>query len=637
MRRIFRVIAVACSLIAVSCPLARAQTVPVTASNLQDGNALACSNANWGNKCTVYWSPVSSSGVPTVYHKPGGGMATAAAMTADVVNGQFTIPAMPDSAFTVPAGLCWNVKLVTPNGSSLLGSCVQPSASNYWYLGGVDNFDEWIPSIPPSPGVSYVQSINGCTGVCTVSVGSGGSGSQGSAGLSAYQIAVAAGFSGTQSQWLASLIGATGPAGPTGATGPTGAAGAAGPQGPQGATGATGPQGSQGTAGATGATGPAGPNNLSTATITTFAGLLKGNGANVAQATAGTDYDAAGAAAAAQAAAIAASDSSGAAAARTGNGACNAGQYEIADTSSGPTCAQVAYSQISGPPAIPTALPPNGTAGGDLCSTSSYPNPQICGLLGHSLPSLTTGLLYWNGAIFAFAAAGTGTVTHSASALTAQHIMIGNGADDSTVDADATLDGSGNMGGLASLAFSSTQFSGGGTEGAKPSWFTCASGSDYFWNDSTNHRLTACNNGTISTYYLQNTDVLPAANLSPQYSKGSCTEAWGGSGTSHALSSGDDAVVNNTCYNDSGVTRTIIAIRCRSDNASNTTTVNPAFGSAGTGTTILSAAITCGNSYAYSSSGTVSGASWTTGTGIDPVMGGTLTGTSVAMIVEYTY
>jgi len=132
-------------------------------------------------------------------------------------------------------------------------------------------------------------------------------------------------------------------------------------------------------------------------------------------------------------------------------------------------------------------------------------------------------------------------------------------------------------------------------------------------------------------------NTVTATQLAAQYSKGSCTEAWGGSGTSHALTSGDDAVVNNTCYNDSGVTRTITAVKCRSDNGSNTTTVNPTFGSAGTGTTILSGALTCGNSYAYSSSGTVSNASWTTGTGIDPAMGGTLTGTSIAVIIEYTF
>lgn len=132
-------------------------------------------------------------------------------------------------------------------------------------------------------------------------------------------------------------------------------------------------------------------------------------------------------------------------------------------------------------------------------------------------------------------------------------------------------------------------------------------------------------------------NTVTATQLAAQYSKGSCTEVWGGSGTSFALSSGDDAISNNTCYNDSGVTRTITAVKCRSDIASNTTTVNPTFGSAGTGTTILSGALTCGSSLAYSSSGTVTNASWTTGTGINPAMGGTLTGTSVAMIVEFTY
>lgn len=144
----------------------------------------------------------------------------------------------------------------------------------------------------------------------------------------------------------------------------------------------------------------------------------------------------------------------------------------------------------------------------------------------------------------------------------------------------------------------------------------------------------AANSAGVS---LLSVSPVVAADMSAQYSKGSCTEVWSGSGTSSALTSGDDALSNNTCYNDSGVTRTITAVKCRSSAASNTTTVNPSFGSAGTGTTILSGALTCGSSYAYSSSGTVSNASWTTGSGIDPIMGGTLTGTSVAVIVEYTY
>ena len=59
------------------------------------------------------------------------------------------------------------------------------------------------------------------------------------------------------------------------------------------------PQGADGTPGQTGDTGPAGPNEVSAATATSFNGLLKGNGSAVAQAVAGTDYEAAGTAASA--------------------------------------------------------------------------------------------------------------------------------------------------------------------------------------------------------------------------------------------------------------------------------------------------------------------------------------------------
>jgi len=69
-----------------------------------------------------------------------------------------------------------------------------------------------------------------------------------------------------------------------------------------------------------------------------------------------------------------------------------------------------------------------------------------------------------------------------------------------------------------------------------------------------------------------------AAQLGPQYSRGSCVEIWGGTGASNALQLGDDAISNNTCYNDSGVTRTITAVKCRSDNGSNKTTINPSLG-----------------------------------------------------------
>ena len=132
-------------------------------------------------------------------------------------------------------------------------------------------------------------------------------------------------------------------------------------------------------------------------------------------------------------------------------------------------------------------------------------------------------------------------------------------------------------------------------------------------------------------------NAVTAAKLAAQYSKGSCTEVWGGSGTSFAMTSGDDAIVNNSCYNDSGVTRTITALKCRSDNASNTTVLTPTFGSAGTGTAILTGTVTCGNSYAYSATGTLNNTAWTTGAGIDPGMSTTGNATSIAMIVEYTF
>ena len=81
---------------------------------------------------------------------------------------------------------------------------------------------------------------------------------------------------------LGSVIGPQGPKGDTGATGETG------PQGPQGV------QGVQGVQGGTGPQGPSGPNEVTTDTATDIVGLLKGNGANVLAAEAGTDFATAG-------------------------------------------------------------------------------------------------------------------------------------------------------------------------------------------------------------------------------------------------------------------------------------------------------------------------------------------------------
>lgn len=150
-----------------------------------------------------------------------------------------------------------------------------------------------------------------------------------------------------------------------------------------------------------------------------------------------------------------------------------------------------------------------------------------------------------------------------------------------------------------------------------------------------------CTNGllwsTSTGFSCGGSNWITATQLAAQYSKGSCTELWGGSGTSFAMTAGDDAISNNSCYNDSGVTRTITALKCRSDNAANTTVLTPTFGSVGTGTSILTGTVTCGNSYAYSSTGTLNNTAWTTGTGIDPGMTTVGNSTSIAMIVEYTF
>ncbi len=69
-------------------------------------------------------------------------------------------------------------------------------------------------------------------------------------------------------------------------------------------------------------------------------------------------------------------DAAGAAAARAGTGACTSGQYENADGTGGPTCAQVAYGQVSGTPTIPTS--------------ANWPNAGTC-TAGQYVDALTNG------------------------------------------------------------------------------------------------------------------------------------------------------------------------------------------------------------------------------------------------------
>lgn len=212
------------------------------------------------------------------------------------------------------------------------------------------------------------------------------------------------------------------------------------------------------------------------------------------------------------------------------------------------------------------------------------------------------------------------------------------------------VDKAGNLTAVGSVTAGATGGVGGTLTLPEGTAATGLAASDLIYALASSHRILMNNNngtaltivgiaaaGTAGHLVSLAANGLDIQDAGAQYSKGSCTEVWGGSGTSFALTSGDDAISNQTCLNDSGVTRTITAVKCRASGASNTTTVNPTFGAAGTGTTILSGALTCGSSGAYSSTGTVTNAAWATGNSINPAMGGTLTGTSIAMIVEYTF
>jgi hypothetical protein len=103
-------------------------------------------------------------------------------------------------------------------------------------------------------------------------------------------------------------------------------------------------------------------------------------------------------------------DASGAAAARAAVGNCSAGQYGTATTTSGLTCAQVAYSQVSGTPSIPSV----GTWGALNYPTWASGTPFVkmtaAGTFAldtntygtFTLPSLTSGsVLFSNGSTIA--------------------------------------------------------------------------------------------------------------------------------------------------------------------------------------------------------------------------------------------
>jgi hypothetical protein len=93
--------------------------IPVYANNLQDGGSAA--------NGTIYFKPVTATGGPASYQKPGGGIATVTPVSATVTSGAFSTT-LPNVQLTNPSGVCFVTTLVTNNGS-VLGpgfSCVQP-------------------------------------------------------------------------------------------------------------------------------------------------------------------------------------------------------------------------------------------------------------------------------------------------------------------------------------------------------------------------------------------------------------------------------------------------------------------------------------------------------------------------------
>lgn len=391
--------------------------------------------------------------------------------------------------------------------------------------------------------------------------------------------------------------GATGPAGPSGGpAGPQGPAGPAGPAGPQGAAGANGPAGSTGPAGPAGSQGPSGP-----------PGLPGPSGPAGSQGPVGP-------------------------AGPQGSGfnfrnAFNASAtYAVNDvvTYNGSTYVAIAANQGPSnptPDTNPTAWTLMAAGGAASFNGTAGDVPTFSGTSSGIQDSGTplSGLAPKASPVF------TGTVTMplaTGGLVTAAGGVLGS---EPTLAPSQFPALAGDLAGSSgSLSVTVSKLN-----GAPLPTMTGATGVLYD------------NGGALSVANISGPMIAPnsvtAVQLGPQYSRGSCVEIWGGTGASNALQLGDDAISNNTCYNDSGVTRTITALKCRSDNVSNKTTINPSLGSNGTGTAILSAALTCGSSYGYSASGSIITASWITGTGIDPAMGGTPTGTSIAMIVEYTY
>lgn len=255
-----------------------------------------------------------------------------------------------------------------------------------------------------------------------------------------------------------------------------------------------------------------------------------------------------------------------------------------------------------------------------LIHTSTAVNGQNCALNGTC--DVNTGAAAHSVALNE----GAGVALSAATIGTAGRILVDQGAAADplfkAVSGDCTLT---SAGAITCTKTNGTAFSGLATLAG------ATAGDVAYYNGSIWTKLSG--NATGNANLIESASGVPSFARRTAY----CVIPVGGTGTGNALQSGDDTPYINACYNDSGAAYTIAAVTCFTDSGSNTTTINPQMGSAGTGTVILSGALTCGSSRVPSASGTISNATWATSTGLSIQMGGTLTGTVLTVRVKYFY
>jgi hypothetical protein len=152
MKRIF----LACLLMSA---VAAAQTVTVSSSSFTDSGGHPVNGV-------ITFQPALVNGVAASYQKGGGGVVVAKSVTAQIVNGAFSLT-LPDTTLTNPANICFVVKAAIPfTEVPLLGpgyNCVQPhgtaTSGGDWCQAGTCNFDLYVPNIPALPIVETNSSI----------------------------------------------------------------------------------------------------------------------------------------------------------------------------------------------------------------------------------------------------------------------------------------------------------------------------------------------------------------------------------------------------------------------------------------------------------------------------------------------